>query len=324
MNRKRWIAVAVFVALLFVQMAATPPAATDWRKAGTDWMVEVYQDGGADQIALLELKGEIIDGANAGLFSIPVYNHQNFLSQLEHAFASPEVKGIVMHVNSPGGGVFESDEIHQEIVRLKEEYNKPFVVYMGRVAASGGYYISAPADKIFANRNTLTGSIGVIISGLNIKELMDNYGVKDQTFTSGPNKALMSPYDDMTDEQNAIVQSIVDESYQFFVDVIVAGRGLERERVLEIADGRIYTGSQAQQVGLVDELGILEDAIEEVATMAGVVDPTVITFTVDEWAQFRKMFYSSPSLSTLFRGINPMEQLAPLTNQPSLLYLWHW
>src|SRR5699024_9499864 len=129
---------------------------------------------------------------------------------------------------------------------------------MGGMAASGGYYVAAPADKIFAEATTLTGSIGVIMESVNYAELAENHGVKFNTFTSGKHKDIMSPSREMTEEEHDIMQSMIDEMYDEFVDVIVDGRGMDEQTVREVGDGRIYTGKQAKEVELIDDLGSLD------------------------------------------------------------------
>ncbi len=330
MNKRRWIAVAVFVALIIMQVMThdTSPNTSiyspSWN-SGSSWNSGVYQEGGIDQIALLEAKGTIMESEETSMFTSVGYNHRMFLEQLEQAFSDPLIKGVVLYVDSPGGGVYESDEIYADIVQLKEQYQKPFVVYMGKTAASGGYYISAPADKIIANKNTITGSIGVVMSSLNIKGLLEKYGIKDQTFASGDNKTIMSPYQDMTEEQVAIIESIIDENYQTFVDIVASGRNMDRSRVLEIADGRIYTALQAQQVGLVDEIGDLEDAFAAAADLAGVSNPTIINYEGNDWMPFGGLF---GKLSSLSRNIiyekTGIQEIVPTYETPSFMYLWQW
>jgi protease-4 len=183
-----------------------------------------------------------------------------------------------MQVNSPGGGVYESDEIYNRILELKAQYPKPLVVYMSQTAASGGYYVSMAADKIYANRNTLTGSIGVIIRTYNYEELADKIGVKDVTFKSGEQKDLLNPMRPLKDQEKAIAQSLVNESYGFFVDVVAKGRNMDRNQVLQLADGRVYSGTQAKNLGLVDELGNLDQAINGTAELANTTDPQVLLF----------------------------------------------
>jgi protease-4 len=146
---------------------------------------------------------------------------------------------------------------------IKARYKKPVVVYMAQQAASGGYYISMAADKIYANRNTLTGSIGVVISAYNYSELAKKVGIEELVFKSGPAKDMMNPMRPATDEEKQIMQGLVDESYGFFVDAVVRGRNLQRDQVLQLADGRIYTGPQAQKLGLLDEIGNLDSAVAD-------------------------------------------------------------
>ncbi len=333
MNQKRWIATGLFVAILLMQVFLLPTttAALFSRDADrTRDNVVVYREGQEDGIAFLRLEGMILDVGGAAPFSPPGYQHQRFLRQLEQAFSSPEYKAVVLYVNSPGGGIYESDEIYQKIESLKEEYNKPFVVYMSRLAASGGYYVSAPADWIVANRNTITGSIGVVISGLNVAELMERYGIKDQTIASGENKTILSPFQEMQPEQRAIIQSIVDESYGFFVDVVAKGRNMDRDQVMAVADGRVYSGYQALENGLVDEIGFLETAFLAAAEQAGLQDPTIYTFRADQQGWMLRLFSSVPVLDKVF-GFGDhaaigftSELLRRGTEGPMPMYLWEW
>ncbi len=167
-------------------------------------------------------------------------------------------------MDSPGGGVYESDELYFKIKEYQDTTNRPVVSYMASMAASGGYYISAPADKIYANRNCWTGSIGVTIGTVyDISGLLDNYGIKTVTITSGRNKAMGSMVDPLTDEQRAIFQSLVDESYEQFVGIVAEGRNMDLAKVKTIADGRIYSAQQAYTLGLVDSVCSYDDAIAD-------------------------------------------------------------
>ncbi|MDQ0339770.1 protease-4 [Caldalkalibacillus uzonensis] len=320
MSRKRWIALVVFVLLFgFYTFFQTIEALPEMGIGDLEWKEEVYQYGGLDRIALLEVEGVIMDQTPGTFFTSVNYNHRLFLKQLKHAFEDETVAAVVMRVNSPGGGVVESDEIFHTVRELKEEYDKPFVVYMGNTAASGGYYISAAADKIVANRNTITGSIGVIISTYNIHELAENWGIKEESITSGPYKDILSPMKEVTDGERAILQSLVDEMYDNFVDVIIEGRGMERNKVLQLADGRIYSGQQAKELGLVDELGFLDDAIDHAAEMAGIENPTVISYKTG-WSAFNTFFVR-------FSGANDLLGVREIINHPptpSLMYLLKW
>lgn len=319
MSRKRWIALLIFIVLFVVygvyQSMSLPSLGTGLPQ----WKEEVYQEGGPERIALLAVEGAIVEESVDSLFSGSFYSHRLFLKQLKHAFGDETVKAIVIRVNSPGGGIVESDEIYQTIRKLKEEHDKPVMVSMGSMAASGGYYISAAADKIVAASGTLTGSIGVIVSSLNVKELADRWGIKEEAITSGPHKNMLSSFQEMSPEEREIVQDLVDEAYRQFVDVIVQGRGLDEDKVLALADGRIYSGEQALQAGLVDELGHLDDAIGEAAQLAGLDNPTVITYSRSSFSLFNTFMAKVGQ-----RADWDWERPIALDSTPKVMYLLPW
>ncbi len=202
------------------------------------------------KIAVLEVDGVIQDTGETSLFQTAGYVHKEFMKQLNHVKDDSTVKGIILRVNSPGGGTNESAEIHHKLVQIQEETDKPIYVSMGSMAASGGYYISAPANKIFASPETMTGSLGVIMQGVNIAELADKLGIDFTTIKSGPYKDIMSQYRDMTKEEKEILDSMLKNSYDEFVRIISEGRDMSENEVREIADGRVYDGRQAKEVGL--------------------------------------------------------------------------
>jgi protease IV len=184
----------------------------------------------------------------------------------------------VLEVNSPGGGVTASDQMHQSILDFKERTGKPVVVSMGDVAASGGYYISTAADRIVANETTLTGSLGAFIPLLNFSEAADKYGVTQKYIKSGKFKAMGNSWHELTPEEREIFQSIVDGYYDEFVEVIVEGRELSEERVREIADGRVYSGQQAKELDLVDSFGDLDEAVRVSRRLADVQEATAVRY----------------------------------------------
>lgn len=186
------------------------------------------------------------------------YNHQWLLETIEELKSDKSNKGIILKVNSPGGSVYESDELYLDLKSYGE--NKILVAYMENMAASGGYYISCAAERIYANRNTLTGSIGVISGqSIDLTGLFSNLGIKYTTITSGKNKNMGNVNEPLTKEQQDILQGISDEVYQQFTGIVSDERGLPLEDVIKIADGRIYTANQAQKLGLIDQIGTLED-----------------------------------------------------------------
>ncbi len=186
------------------------------------------------------------------------YNHQWLLETIEELKSDKSNKGIILKINSPGGSVYESDELYLALKSYGE--NKILVAYMENMAASGGYYISCAAERIYANRNTLTGSIGVISGqSIDLTGLFSNLGIKYTTITSGKNKNMGNVNEPLTKEQQDILQGISDEVYQQFTGIVSDERGLPLEDVIKIADGRIYTANQAQKLGLIDQIGTLED-----------------------------------------------------------------
>ena len=206
-------------------------------------------------IAVVEVSGTIQEQSETGLFDSSLgYRHSTTLEYIDRLIADENNKGILLYVDSPGGAVYESEELYQKLEDYKVQTERPIWNYMAHYAASGGYYVGMMSDKIYANPNTTTGSIGVIISGYDMTELYAKLGIREVTITSGENKA-----NSFTDEQVDIYQGVVDESYERFVEIVAKGRNLSVEEVKELADGRIYTAKQAVENGLVDEIGLYED-----------------------------------------------------------------
>ncbi|RMG95963.1 MAG: signal peptide peptidase SppA [Chloroflexi bacterium] len=231
--------------------------------------------GTGDAVAVVRVEGTISSSDKEDLSAAAGAVSGVVISDLKKAAADPTVKAIVLRVDSPGGTVTGSAQIYEAILEME----KPVVVSMASVAASGGYYVSAPADYIFARPDTVTGSIGVILTIYNAKELLNELGVDVISITSGPNKALGSFWEEMTPEQQQILEDFVQESYDEFVRVVAEGRNMSEEEVRELADGRIYTGRQALENGLVDELGNLEDAIQKAAELGGITgEPRIVEY----------------------------------------------
>lgn len=219
---------------------------------------QVVTDFGYDYIGTLAIT-DTIDESSSGY-----YNHQYVLNAIDTMMADDENKGLILYVNTPGGSVYASDELYLKIKEYKETTGRPVYSSMQSQATSGGYYISAPCDKIIANRNCWTGSLGVTMGTfVDVSELLDNLGVKTTTITAGSNKAMGSNTDPMTAEQKAIFQSLVDEAYEQFVGIVAEGRNMKVEDVKKLADGRIYTAKQALENGLIDQIGTYEEAIAD-------------------------------------------------------------
>ena len=209
-----------------------------------------------DKVGVLEIKGLISDSSEINKAIIAFRERE-------------DIKAIVLRIDSPGGAVGPSQEIYREVIKVKKE-NKVVVASMGSVAASGGYYIAAAADQIVANPGTITGSIGVIIEFANVQELLDKLGLKGVVIKSGKFKDTGSPLREMGDEERSILQGVVNDIHRQFVAVVAENRKLDINDVKDIADGRIFSGAQAQKARLVDKLGNLEDAVELASNLAGI------------------------------------------------------
>ncbi len=223
----------------------------------------------ADKIAIIYVDGMIAGGrGQMGLFT-EGGGTDNLIRQLHSARDNASVKAVVLRINSPGGTVPASQEVGEELKKLRAT-GKPVVTSMADMAASGGYWLAACTDKIYANPSTITGSLGVYMPYSNWEELYKKIGVRQEKIKSGPHKDILSPDRQLTAEERAIIQTMVDDMYNQFVEIIAEGRHLDPARVRQLADGRIYTGRQAKEVGLVDELGNMYDAIDGAAAMVGI------------------------------------------------------
>ena len=234
---------------------------------------EVVTDFGYDYIGTLYVE-DTIDEYGVGL-----YNHQYLLNAIDTMIDDPENKGIILYVNTPGGSVYASDELYLKIKEYQDKTGRPVYSSMQSQATSGGYYISASCDKIIANRNCWTGSIGVTMGTfIDVSELLEKFGIKTTTITAGDNKAMGSNTDPMTAEQKEIFQSLVDEAYEQFVEIIADGRNMPIEKVKSLADGRIYTAKQALENGLIDQIGTYEEAVNDMRETYDLEDVAVEDF----------------------------------------------
>ncbi len=281
MMKRTWLVVslAVFVSLLLLFSLA--------------FLFGRWEQLGGSKVALITVEGVILDS-------------KEVIEQLERYRTNPSVKAIVLRINSPGGGVAPSQEIYEEILRSRQVNKQPIVASVGSLAASGGYYIASAADLIVANPGSITGSIGVLLQVPNISGLLQKIGVKSVVVKSGQHKDIASPTREMTDSERQLLQGMLDDVHNQFIDVVAKGRQLDRKKVEAIADGRIFSGREAQSLGLVDQLGNLQDAIERAGTLAGIRGkPTVIQ------ERKRRAF-----LLDLVRGLNLFDIDLPI--HPSL------
>lgn len=335
MNAKRWWAVGIAI-FLFVASTGFTAVTTLMSQDVSEGLTSFLDDeellsedrltaGDTDRrIAVLTVDGTIQDtGDTSSLLSSETYNHDLFLQQLDQVKEDKSVKGVVLNVNSPGGGVVESKQIYERIKAIQAERKIPVYVSMGAMAASGGYYISAPADKIFADEETMTGSIGVIMQGVNYSKLAKKYGVEFETIKTGPYKDIMSGTREMTDEERDILQNMINESYDRFLTVIADGRDMSKKEVKKLADGRIYSGSQAKEVGLVDELGYEEDAIAAMKKEQDLKGAEVFEYSANtDWTSMFAVKASSVLMSGSADAQIIGKMLTNYNSAPRMMYMY--
>ena len=270
--------------------------------------------GTGPAVAVIRVEGLITSGGSGPFATSSVAASETLVDQIERADADPNVRAILLYVNSPGGGVTASDVIYHALKNV----DKPIVVLMGDLAASGGYYVSMASDWIIANPNTLTGSIGVISEFPNADELLNKVGVEFVVITSGPRKDFGSPYRDMTEAERAYWQVIIDEAYTGFVAIVADGRGLTVDDVLPLADGRVYSGRQALANHLVDALGYEEDAVAKAAELGGITgEPRIIEYTPR--LTFFDLLSSAAQRPSLLPSVG---EIFALFGHPSLAAKW--
>ncbi|PZO36788.1 MAG: signal peptide peptidase SppA [Pseudanabaena frigida] len=213
-----------------------------------------------DRLELVSLDGAITGSRASASGAMAVRD------RLRELIEEESVKGVLLSINSPGGTVGASKELYEAVKDLSAK--KPVVVSMLDQATSGGYYAASSATKIYANAGSLTGSIGVILSGFNAKELLDRVGIQSQTIKTGPYKDIFSPFRELGDPERQLLQELLQSTYQEFIGDVSKGRKMDLEAVRKLADGRIYTGKQAKENKLVDELGTLDEAIADLRNLS--------------------------------------------------------
>jgi protease-4 len=229
-----------------------------------------YSGPGYDYIAKISVVGEISAAGNDYYSSDAAYHHDWTMDTIDTLIADNNNKGIYLYLDTPGGTVYESDAFYLKLREYKEITGRPIYVYMGSMAASGGYYIASASDYIYANRNTWTGSIGVTLGTMfDVSGFLEKHEIKTETITSGKNKAMGGYFDPMTTEQKQIFQGLVDDAYDQFVGIVAAGRNLDEKTVRRLADGRIYTASQALSNGLIDEISGQKEAEDAILEKVG-------------------------------------------------------
>lgn len=291
-----WLAIILFLLLGFSMLmnlgllALAGIGADGANAAGLSkpFSESVIESGGDRRIVVIDVQGQISDERKDSIFGEGQSLVDRVSAQLRQVRDDAKVCAVVLAVDSPGGGVTASDVLHDEVLRTKKA-GKKVVVHMGDLCASGGYYLSAPADHIIASPTSITGSIGVIMVPIDAHKLVeDKLGLAINPIKSGKYKDMMSPLRSLRDDERALLQGMVDRMYDRFVDIVTDGRqghgpfGVDRDAVEQavraLADGRIYTGDQAVDNGLADAVGYLHDAIASAKELSGVGNATVVRY----------------------------------------------
>ncbi len=283
------------------------------------------------KIALIDIDGMILNYRKSSLIGSSENPMALIIEKLDKADADPRVKAIVLRINSPGGTVTASDIIYRHILAIKKGDKakhrppKPVVVSMMDVCASGGYYIACSADKIFAEPTTVTGSIGVVMMTFNLKGLMDKIGVTTDAIKSGPKKDAGSPFRPLKPSERKIFQDMINQFYHRFVNVVCYSRKKSNKQVLQLADGRIYSGQDAFNLGLIDKIGSLEDAIDCAKKLAGIKSANVVMY--HRPTGYRGSIYSSTQVRSSVSGSRAQSIISVelpnwFTSQGAFLYLW--
>ena len=266
--------------------------------------------------SILGLNGKIAKSDKIAIINIEsiITQSSNTVRQIKKYADDKSIKAIVLRIDSPGGGVAPSQEIYSEILNVRKNSNKIVVTSMGNLAASGGYYIACASDKIVANPGTLTGSIGVIMTFSNIEELMKKIGLKTEIIKSGEFKDIGSPMREFTEKEKKLLQGVIDDVYDQFVNAVSVGRSIAVQKVKELSDGRIFTGRQAFEIGLVDKLGSLEEAIKLAAELVGIEGkPKIVSEKKEKNLLFKLL--ENKVLSYLPKQLHII---------PGLQYLWQY
>ena len=276
-----------------------------------------------DKVAVVDVSGLLVDQYRRGLF-VEGENPVALLQEnLDRAAADRRVRAVVVRINSPGGTVTASDLMHGQIRAFRERTDKPVIAVMMDVSASGGYYVACACDHIVAHPTTVTGSIGVVMQTFSLAGTMQKLGIRADAIKSGPYKDAGSPLRDLQQAEREVFQKLIDEFHERFVEVVDAGRpGLSVEQIRALADGRVYSGKQAQELGLVDQLGTLSDAVGAACERAGITKARVVRYhRPDAWRP--NIYAGAPSdAPTTINLVSLQLGDWPAWCGPRFLYLW--
>ncbi len=321
--RRYMLTVLAVAGLLLLNGCAVPKI--NLFPSGTEPLQEFTIQGTEEgKVLVIPINGIITDFQREKLFYTTPSMVQEVVSQLNKAEKDKEVKAVLFKINSPGGTITASDVLYHEILAFKRRTGCKVVVAMMDLATSGGYYVSLPADFILAHPTTLTGSVGVIFIRPKITGLMGKIGLEMEVNKSGKNKDMASPFRETTKEEEKILQALTDEMGKRFIDLVAKNRKLDKKRMAEISTARVYLAEQALDLGLVDKVGYLKDAISEAKRLAGLKkDARVVVYRRSEYANDN--IYNT-STTKYMGGSNALIDLGLADSvaslRPGFYYLW--
>jgi protease-4 len=278
-----------------------------------EFQERLVEEGNEKKVAMIDLSGLITSEATGPVGA--VINDEETGKQLEQAIEDDNVVAVILNLDTPGGEVVASDNIHREVEKVRKA-KKPVVALMNATAASGGYYIAAGANEIVANSETLTGSIGVILTVFNVEGAAAKLGIEEIVIKSGPHKDIASPFRPIPPDEQKILQDLIDESFDKFVGIVSRGRNMPRDKVLQIADGRVYSGKQAMDLGLIDRLGGRDTAFARAKALAKSPGAKLV--------RYQRNVGLGDLLNPLSSAVQKgsLEQQTGIHLRPALKYLW--
>jgi protease IV len=274
-----------------------------------------------NRILLLDIDGPLVGVGERGWLYRTDAITTAVSKKLRKATKDKRIKALVIRINSPGGTVTASDIIYREIKIFKEKTNIPVITIMMDMAASGGYYVACASDKIVAHKSTITGSLGVIIYSLGFNGLFEKIGMESRVIKSGELKDMGNPFDEFSDEEKAVFQDLVNQMYEQFLDVIVEGRKIDRDKLRKLADGRVYLGQQALENGLIDKVGYIEDALDLAMKEARIKDAKVLLYTrtrKGELNMYSNNLAKGPEIKSPYPDLETILNMS----RPRLMYMW--
>jgi protease-4 len=318
-GRGKWVAIIlaiIVVASLWIGAIAYffISAAGGGGDVAGEYGETVVEEGNEKKVAIIDLSGVITSEATGPPGA--VINDDDVAKQLKQAREDDNVVAVILDLDTPGGEVVASDNIYRQVQRLTRA-KKPVVALMGATAASGGYYISAAADEIVANSETLTGSIGVILTVFNVEGAAEKLGINETVIKSGPHKDIASPFRTIPPEEQQILQGLIDEAFAKFVNIVADRREIDHSKVVELADGRVYSGKQAMQLGLVDRLGDQDTAFSRAKTLAKASGASLVRY--ERSLGLGDLLSPFGALSS---ERSTLEQQTGIELRPNLKYLW--